>query len=153
MNEARRRAYLEAMGFDVWVSKQAAVASGSEAAAGPARLVIGPGAGSMLLVCPGPEAIAGRLAADIVRTVGRDPVWAWPDPDAGGQGPTLAEAVADRLFTQLLVFGDSLAATLFGGPAPEVLGSSAVGVGPGLDDLAERPEARRALWRLIRGRG
>ena len=153
MNEARRRAYLEAMGFDVWVSKHAAVAAGAEAEAGPARLVIGPGAGSMLLVCPGPETIAGRLAADIVRAVGNDPVWAWPDPDAGTQGPTLAEAVADRLFTRLVVFGDSLAATLFGGSTPEVLGSSAVGVAPGLDDLDARPEARRALWRLIRGRG
>jgi len=153
MNEARRRAYLEAMGFDVWVSKHAAAAAGAETAAGPARLVIGPGAGSTLLVCPGPEAIAGRLAADIVRAVGSDPVWAWPDPDAATQGPTLADAVGDRLFTRLMVFGESLADALFGGPAPEVLGSSAVGVAPGLDDLAERPEARRALWRLICGRG
>jgi len=151
MNETRRRAYLEAMGFDVWVSKQAAAAV--EAGAGPARLVIGPGAGSTLLVCPGPEAIAGRLAADIVRTVGSDPVWAWPDPDAATRGPTLAEAVGDRLFTRLVIFGESLAAALLGAPAPEVLGSSAVAVAPGLDDLAASPEARRALWRLIRGRG
>lgn len=150
MNEARRRAYLEAMGFDVWLSRHAEAAAG--AGAGPARLVIGPGAGSTLLVCPGPEAIAGKLAADIARAVGNDPVWAWPDPDAGAQGPTLAEAVGDRLFTRLLVFGESLAGAVFGASAPEVMGSSAVGVAPALDDLDASAEARRALWRLIRGR-
>ena len=101
MTEARRRAYLEAMGYDVWVEKPPGP--------GPVRLVVGPGEGSDLLVCEAPDASGGKLAADIARALGTDPVWAWPDPEHDPGRPTLEEAVADRLFTHLLVFGEELA--------------------------------------------
>jgi hypothetical protein len=143
MNEARRRAYLEAMGYDVWVAR------GTDD--GRSRLFVGPGAGSVLLVCAAPEDSCGKLAADIVRAIGNDPAWAWPDPDGGADCPTVEEAVAGRLFTRLVVFGEDLARALFGGPAPDVLASSAVQVAPGLDELAVRGTAKQALWRLLAG--
>jgi hypothetical protein len=144
MTEARRRAYLEAMGYDVWVEKPPGP--------GPVRLVVGPGGGSDLLVCEAPDASGGKLAADIARALGTDPVWAWPDPEHDPGRPTLEEAVADRLFTHLLVFGEELARALFGTSAPDILGSSAVRVAPDMDELAVRGSAKRTLWRLIGGR-
>mgnify|MGYP001554147382 FL=1 len=145
MNEARRRAYLEAMGYDVWVAKPPGP--------GPVRLVVGPGEGGDLLVCAAPDASGSKLAADIARALGNDPVWAWPDPDDDAARPTVDEAVADRLFTRLLVFGEELAHALFGPKAPDVLRSSAVRIVPGMDELAVRGSAKQALWRLIDGRG
>lgn len=141
MTEARRRAYLEAMGYDVWLAKP----PGPD----PVRLVVGPGEGGDLLICAAPEASGSKLAADIVRALGSDPVWAWPDPGGDPARPTLEDAVADRLFTHLLVFGDELARALFGAGAPDVIGSSAVRVAPEMDELAVRGDAKRALWRLI----
>jgi len=143
MTEARRRAYLEAMGYDVWVAKPPGP--------GPARLVVGPGEGGDLLVCAAPDASSSKLAADIARALGGDPVWAWPDPTGDPAQPTVEEAVGERLFTQLLVFGETLAHALFGAAPPGVVGSSAVHVAPELDELAVRGSAKRALWRLIGG--
>lgn len=144
MNEARRRAYLEAMGYDVWVAKPPGP--------GPVRLVIGPGGGGDLLVCAAPDESSSKLAADIARVLGNDPVWAWPDPNGESDRPTVEEAVTDRLFTQMVVFGAGLARDLFGSQPPEVLGSSAVRIAPALDELAVRGTAKRAFWRLIGGR-
>jgi hypothetical protein len=59
MTAAQRRAYLDAMGIDVWLERQAEPVWD--------RLVLGPGAGSTLLVCNDPEDAASALAADIVR--------------------------------------------------------------------------------------
>jgi hypothetical protein len=143
MTEARRRAYLEAMGYDVWVARPPGP--------GPLRLVLGPGAGGDLLVCASPDESGSKLAADIARALGDDPAWAWPDPDGANGGPTVEEAVADRLFTQLVVFGGELARALFGHEAPDVLGSAAVRVAPALDELAVRGAAKRAFWRLLGG--
>lgn len=143
MTEARRRAYLEALGVEVWLAKPPEP--------GPGRLVVGPGDGSTLLVCATPEACADKLAADIVRALGRDPVWAWPDPDGQPDRPTIEQAVGDRLFTRLLVFGEGLARELFGRKPPEVLHSAAVRVAPDLSELAVRGTAKQALWRLIAG--
>ncbi len=143
MTEARRRAYLEAMGYDVWVARPPGP--------GPARLVVGPGVGGDLLVCASPDESSGKLAADISRALGGDPSWAWPDPNGENGGPTVEEAVADRLFTHLIVFGAELANALFGAQPPDVLGSSAVRVAPALDELAVRGTAKCAFWRLIGG--
>ncbi len=106
MSEARRRAYLEAMGFDVWVARSAAPAADAQAAAsfpepldGPAdrpfdgpfdaqvdtladqqsgRIQLGPGRGSTLLICSSAADSASKFAADVVRALGGDPAWAWP---------------------------------------------------------------------------
>ena len=141
MMEARKRAYLQAMGFDVWVARPPAPLRD--------RLVVGPGQGSTLLVCPAPEDSATKLAADIVRSIGGDPAWAWPDPGGDPGNPDLEQAVAAGMFTRVIVFGDDTAARLFGGERPEVLGSSSIRIAAGLDELATRGTAKLALWRLL----
>jgi hypothetical protein len=141
MTEARRRAYLAALGFDVWVAKPP----------GPLRdrLEIGAGQGSILLVCATPEEGESAISTDIARALGGDPVWAWPDPEGTPDGPRLEDAVRDHLFTRVIVFGPSLAERLFGGAAPAVLLSSSVSVAGGLDELAVRGAAKRELWALL----
>ena len=144
MIEPRKRAYLEAMGFDVWVAKPPPPDW--------SRLVIGPGQGSSLLVCESPEACSTPLAGDIARALGNDPAWAWPDPDPAA-GTPLEEAIGDRLFTELIVFGDDLAGNLFGADVPAVMASSSISVAPGLDELEVRGTAKQALWQIIAGAG
>jgi DNA polymerase III psi subunit len=139
--EQRRRAYLEAMGFEVWLPRPAGPA--------PGLVYLGPGDGSVLLVCESPEATGSRLAADIARAVGGNPVWAWPDGHGAGQGVTLEQAVSHRLFTQVLLLGQELAESILGGKPPDVLGSAAVTVAPGLQELGERASARQQLWGRI----
>jgi len=138
MIEARRRDYLEALGIDVWLSRPEAAARD--------RLLIGAGQGSTLLICESPAATAGKLATDIARALGEEPVWAWPDPDVGDGSETLEEAIADRLFTRVIVFGKANGGLLFHGEVPAVLGSAAVNLVPGLDDLAVRGSGKQALW-------
>jgi hypothetical protein len=103
VNEARRRAYLEALGFDVWVARSAALAGGAQAAASAdtpfdatlsapfdasadqqnGRIRVASGRGSTLLVCSSAADSASKFAADVVRALGGDPAWAWPIRDLG----------------------------------------------------------------------
>ncbi len=142
MIESQRRAYLDALGFDVWVARPAEPARD--------RLVISPGQGSILLVCGSATASVTKLAGDIARALGASPVWAWPDPEAGPDSPTVEEAVIERMFTRVIVFGAGLGEQLFGGAIPETLVSSAVNVTATLDDLAVRGSLKKGLWRLLR---
>jgi hypothetical protein len=141
MNEGRRRAYLEAMGFDVWLARPADP--------DPNRLHLEPGRGSTLLIGAGPGQCTSPLGGDIALAVGQEPVWAWPETDPGQGGEALREAVENRLFTRIIVFGEDLAGSLFDGDVPEVLVSSSVSVAPGLDELAVRGTAKQGLWRLL----
>lgn len=141
MIEARRRAYLGAMDIDVWLQRPQP--------AEPDHLLLGPGQGSTLLICAQPAAGAGKLAGDLSRAVGQDPVWAWPDPDDAPAGPRLQEAVEVRLFTRVVIFGRSLASRLFRGDVPGVLVSAAVVVAPDLEELAVRGTAKQAFWRQL----
>lgn len=142
MIENRQHAYLEAMGFDVWVARPPPPDW--------SRLEIGPGEGSTLLVCESQDACSTPLAVDIVRAVGGEPAWAWPDPDPAN-GTKLEDAIESRLFTRLVVFGEELARKMFGGDIPTILVSSSISVSPGLDELAVRGNAKQALWRIIAG--
>lgn len=141
IEETRRRAYLDALGFDVWLLKPAE--------AGPGRLQLAPGEGSVLLVCANAEDSASRLAGDIVRALAGKCVWAWPEPESGGDNPTLADAIGDRLFTRVCLFGPELAENLLPRQRPEVIGSAAVSVFPELQSLAVRGEAKRRFWESI----
>ena len=98
----------------------------------------------------GARQLATKLAADIVRSIGGDPAWAWPDPNGDPANPDLEQAVEAGLFTRVVVFGDETAAQLLGTQRPGVVGTSAVCVAAGLDELASRGAARAALWRLLR---
>jgi hypothetical protein len=142
MIEARRRAYLEALGYDVWVARPPAPE--------PGRLSVGPGGGSTLLVCDAAGDCGTELARDLVRTVGGEPAWAWFDPEdeSGGQG--LGDIVSGRLITRILVFGRETAQRLFEGSAPEIVGSATLMVVPDLQELAVSGLARQTLWRQLR---
>ena len=109
------------------------------------------GNGSCLLVCAGPEQSATPLASDLARVLGATPVWAWPseDPDSGA----LAQAVDDRLFTSVVVFGAGLAARVCGGEPPASCGSAQLLVGPDLEELLTQADARRQCWAVLRAGG
>jgi hypothetical protein len=130
MIESRRRAYLEALGFDVWITRPPPPQ--------PGRLVVSPDPSATLLVCGVPEDSATRIA------------WAWPDTGGGEGSVSLADAIADRLITRVILFGPEPARWLFRGGIPEVLGSAAIAAAPGLDELAGRGSAKQSLWRLLR---
>jgi DNA polymerase III psi subunit len=143
MIDPQRQAYLEAMGFDVWMAKPPAPERD--------RLLVGSGQGSTLLVSESPPEHNPLLASDIARAVGGDPVWAWSDPEGHPDNPRLADAVERSLFTRLVVFGDSLAARLMGKDRPAVLGSAAVLVSEPLEDLAVNGTAKKRLWNALSG--
>ena len=145
MIEAGKRAYLEAMGFDVWVARPPEPELD--------RLVIGPGQGSTLLLCSAPEHSASKLGGDIARILGGDPVWAWPDPEGSPERPRLEQAVANSLFTQVIVFGEETAHLLFGKDVPDVVVSSAVTVAADFEELATRGTAKQKLWSAVRMQG
>lgn len=141
MIESRRRAYLEALGFDVWVARPLPPAQG--------RLQLSPGQAGTLLVCAAPAESATRFAGDVVRALGGEACWAWPDTGAGEDSVDPAGAIADRLITRVILFGAETGRRLFPEGIPEFLGSATVAVAPGLDELASRGHAKRALWRLL----
>lgn len=142
MIEAQRRAYLEALGVDVWIARQPPADRG--------RLGLATGRGSTLLICPTVADSSTELARDLARALGGDPVWAWLDPGPGEDGHELGDVVADRLITRVFLFGPEPARALFRGPPPEILGSATVSVLPGLDELAVRGTAKQAVWRQLR---
>lgn len=142
MIEERRKAYLEAMGYDVWIARPPPPKPGS--------LVFSSGTGSILLICDEPSSCATKLSGDIARALGQDPVWAWPASDDGQVSELLEDAVSDRLLTDVLVFGDGLARDLFRGAPPELLASAKVSVTSGMDELTVSGDARKGLWALIR---
>lgn len=142
MIETRRRAYLEALGFDVWVTRSAASERG--------RLGVSGGQGSTLLVCPAIADSDTELARDVVRALGGDPAWAWLDPPADAGGQRLEEVIAGRLITRVVLFGPEPGRCLFRGPAPEIVGSATVLSAPALEELAASGSARLALWRQLR---
>lgn len=142
MIEARKQAYLEAMGFDVWVARPPQAEQD--------RLVLGPGQGSTLLVCSASEHTASKLAGDIARVLGGDPVWAWLDPEGNPEQPRLEQAVADSLFTRVIVFGEDTARCLFGKDVPALIVSSSVTVTADFEELATRGTAKQKLWSVIR---
>jgi len=142
MIKAHKRAYLEAMGFDVWVTKPPPPEWD--------RLVVNSGQGSTLLVSALPEHSASKLGGDIVRAIGGDPVWAWADPQGSSNNPRLEEVVRDGLFTRVIVFGAEMAERLFGPRVPAVVISSAVDVVADIEELATRGTAKQALWGFLK---
>ena len=103
------------------------------------------------MLCRAAEESGTRLAADIGRSLGGDPVWAWPDPEGRQEYPSLKDTIEQYLFTQVLLFGHALASQAFKGSVPDVLGSASVQVTADLDELAADGMARRKLWQCLSG--
>ena len=142
MIDPRRQAYLEAMGFDVWVAKPPPPEWD--------RLLVRPGQGSTLLICTGPDQCDSALGEDITRAIGGDPVWAWPDPAGSPDSPRLDDVVRDGLFTRVIVFGEQVSGQLFDSGVPAVIISSAVSVVADIEELATRGTAKQALWATLK---
>jgi len=142
MSEPLRRAYLEAMGLDVWVARPPRPQRD--------RLLVCPGQGSTLLICQSAEESVTKLAGDIARALGQQLVWAWPDEAGMPDSPTVEQAVVQQLFTRIIVFGPALANQLFKGDIPQVLVSSMVSVTSGLDELAVNGTVKQAFWISLR---
>lgn len=142
MIKPRKQAYLEAMGFDIWVAKPPQPEWD--------RLIVRPGQGSTLLVCSSSEYCTSILGGDVVRAIGAEPVWAWPDPLGSPDSPRLEEVVRDGLFTRVIVFGEKVAERLFGSRVPAIIISSAVSVAGDIEELAIRGTAKQALWALLK---
>jgi len=154
----RQQAYLDAMEIGVWTLRETVtqpVSSSpvpSQLTSSPERhstdktprLKLGPGSGGILLICAVDTDSASRLATDISRALGTVPVWAWPDADSAAV--ELANAVEDKLFTTVAIFGNELAAQFFDGELPASLNSAKVVLLPVMHDLQSGAEARQALW-------
>jgi DNA polymerase III psi subunit len=145
MIDTRQQSYLDAMGIDVWTLRDSAPETlpVAEKVSAP-RLKLGPGKGGTLLICAGADESAGKLANDISRLLGSVPVWAWPH--SSESGPLLEDAVCERLFTTVAIFGHDLASRFFGTEPPVSLNTSRVVLLPGLSKLENSPDARKSLW-------
>ena len=142
MIEERRRAYLQALGLDVWLPRP----PGPE----PGCVGVGSGRGSTLLLCLSADHCRTDLAKDVARALGGDPVWAWLDPAVDEEARILREVVAERLITRILVFGPETARRAFAGDVPEILDSATTVVLPSVQELAASGAARQALWSRLR---
>lgn len=150
MTTPLQRAYLDAMGIPVWMARRGErpeQSRGSEAA----LLQLGPGNGPVLLLCDSVDGPAAPLATDVARTIGSGPVWGWPS--TADAGMPAAEAVAEGLFTHVLVLGEKAGKSLFGGRVPDQLGAAVVLELGSLEELAASAAARRALWKALADQG
>lgn len=144
MTESRRRAYLEAMGFDIWSARPHHPDSN--------RLVLQAGDGDTLLICDSAELAAGAFAGDVSRALGGGAVWAWPDPEGRPESIPLEEAVGQYLFTRVVLFGARPGMLLFKGEVPVVVGSARVLVADSLEVLAANGGAKQMFWKQVSGK-
>lgn len=144
MLDRRQQAYLDAMGITMWVLRD----QGEPERAFPTAaslLKLGPGDGGTLMVCATDAEAAGSLASDISRALSGVPVWAWPVEAEDGL-VTLEQAVSERLFTNVAVFGAELAATLFPEGVPGSVQTASLVQLPSIPVLEQDGQARRGLW-------
>ncbi len=99
-----------------------------------ARVRLGPGTGSCLFLCGPADDEAAPLASDLARVPADAPVWA--KLTDGDEGALLEGAIAERLFTQVVVFGEAAARLVFGDDIPDACGPARVTV---VDDLSPPP--------------
>ena len=136
-------AYLEAMGITVWTVRRSSPPA-ADATVDAARLKLGPGSAGILLVCEVDSDSAGRLANDINRSLGGTPVWAWPGGDE--DGPGLASAIEENLFTTVAFFGKAVASRFFAGEPPAHFRTANLVLLPSMGDIRRSAAARRELW-------
>ena len=100
-----------------------------------------------MLICAKDSDSASKIANDISRSLGRMPVWAWPDSDKQSILP--GDAVDENLFTCVAVFGEATGRLLFGNNLPASLGSAKLVQLPAMAELAGNESARRELWSIL----
>ena len=161
MEPGQRNEYLKALGIDVWIPRkvevpdtQAALPARQEPRTGtlpgtsPASFVIGPGNGNTLLLCGSAAEAATALAADIARCLDCEPVWGWPAQSPAEQGIGLKQAIEERLFTRLLVFGPGLADDGREAASPAIRSARRIQADPMTELLTSGP-ARQKLWHQL----
>jgi DNA polymerase III psi subunit len=147
MMSDRQQAYLDAIGIEVWSLREplsppiSDTASATEDAPG---LKLSSGNGGILLVCAADVDSANRLANDISRALGSSPVWSWLDFES--TAVKLADAIDEKLFTTVAIFGDDLAAQFFEGGLPASLNSANLVLLPSMQEIQSRADARKSLW-------
>lgn len=141
----RRNEYLEALGIDVWIPRQRHARAVPTASTPNAGIVVGPGTGNVLLLCASSAEAAMPLAADIARCLDCEPVWAWPAPAGSLESLPLEQAVAERLFTRMIIFGTGLTWPEID-PAARVMGSARLLQADSIPVLARSAAARKSLW-------
>lgn len=170
MNSARQRAYLDAMGIEVWSLRQTPPSLETTTAhtredeatndgaiddrtikdgiidGGP-TLKLGSGSGGILLVCAADVDSASRLANDISRAMTSVPVWAWPAEES--TAVSLTAAVDDKLFTTVAIFGTDLAGQFVEGGLPTNMNSANLVILPSMQELQTQADARKSLWTTI----
>lgn len=146
MPDNRQRAYLDAMGIDVWSLREAPDAPVSNLPESPG-IKLGPGDGGVLLVCADDTDSASRLANDIERALGHVPVWSWPQEDENTV--QLKTAVDEHLYTVVAIFGEELAGRFFDGELPGSLNSAKLVLLPSMQDIQSKADARKALWSIF----
>lgn len=129
------------------VEATGAVMPETPAAAKAPGLKLGPGGGGILLVCSVDSDSASRLASDIGRAMGSNPVWAWPFTDANTT--QLPNAIEDNLFTTIAIFGDELAGSFFDGDLPASLNAAKIVLLPAMQDIQSSADARKQLWSTL----
>lgn len=143
--DSRQLAYLDAMDIGVWRLRDAPKLEVQQpVVANMPGLKLGPGGGGNLLICAVDSDSASRLANDISRAMGSNPVWAWPHDDSNAV--MLPTAIDDNLFTTVAIFGAELAGAIFGGDLPASLNSANIVLLPAMQDLQDSADARKLLW-------
>ena len=116
-----------------------------------ARVRLGPGKGSCLFLCGPTDDEAAPLASDLARVPADAPVWA--KLTDGDEGSLLEGAIAERLFTQVVVFGEAAARLVFGDDIPDACGPARVTVVDDLSRLGRDAGARKACWLAMKTAG
>ena len=168
-----RLAYLEALGIPAFVPRRApepAVAAAEpstpaapeseeasprvrDTAPGDAHagVILGSGKGSCLFLAGTEADESSALASDLARTLATSPVWARLAD--GGEGQRLELAIAERLFTHVVVFGEAAARLVFGASIPETCGPARVTVVDDFPRLATDAGARKSCWLAMKAAG
>lgn len=148
MNEARRQAYLEAMGFDVWLARPAAPEACRLRCASERT-----DDAKILAICEREDQAGTRMAQDIARAFNDELAWAWPETgpvsDSSGESFGLAELVDEKLYTGVVIFGRELPRLLGCKAGAGIVGSARVQVATSLDELEVSPAARREFWETV----
>ena len=116
-----------------------------------AGVVIGPGQGSCLYLCSAEDDQSAPLASDLARVLGNPPVWGKVARGDGGQ--PLELLIAERLLSQVVIFGEAAAQLVFGGAAPATCGPARVTVVDDLRRLGNDAGARRSCWSALKASG